>query len=207
MAKPRRQPQTAPVPPQKEVVPPARLHPVLLAVALGLLVIGARWYVIGNYGTDVPWMDQWDAEAQGLYVPSQAGTLSLHDWFAPHNEHRIFFTRALALGLFWGNGQWDPRLEAVANAAKHGQARNVGIALETDGAGWRLVVRDDGRGFVNGAGNSAGMGIRIMHYRARVIGATLNLQSSPGSGTHVTCVSQPPDAESRLARDPARQSH
>src|SRR5215471_8184894 len=113
MPKPRRQPQTAPVQPQKEVVPPARLHAVLLAVALGLLIIGARWYLIGTYGTDVPWMDQWDAEGQGLYLPSHAGTLSLHDLFAPHNEHRIFFTRVVALGLLWINGQWDPRLQCA----------------------------------------------------------------------------------------------
>jgi len=32
------------------------------------------------------------------------------------------------------------------------------------------------------------MGIRIMQYRAGVIGATLNLRSTPGSGTDVTCV-------------------
>jgi signal transduction histidine kinase len=32
------------------------------------------------------------------------------------------------------------------------------------------------------------MGIRIMRYRARVIGATLDLKSQPGQGTQITCV-------------------
>jgi nitrate/nitrite-specific signal transduction histidine kinase len=32
------------------------------------------------------------------------------------------------------------------------------------------------------------MGIRIMQYRARVIGANLTLRSAPGSGTQLTCL-------------------
>ena len=76
------------------------LPPLLSAVALALLVVGARWWLIGNYSSDVPWLDQWDAEAQGLYQPTHVA------WFAPHNEHRIFFTRLLALGLLRANGQW-----------------------------------------------------------------------------------------------------
>ena len=34
-----------------------------------------------------------------------------------------------------------------------------------------------------------------MQYRARVIGATFNLQSRPGSGTHILCLFQPISAE------------
>jgi nitrate/nitrite-specific signal transduction histidine kinase len=38
------------------------------------------------------------------------------------------------------------------------------------------------------------MGIRIMRYRARVIGATLNLKSQPNQGTHITVqFNQKPD--------------
>ena len=92
------------------------LHPLLSTFALFLLVAGARWWLIGRYSTDVPWLDQWDAEAQGLYQPWHAGTLNIHSWFAPHNEHRIFFTRVLALGLLQLNRQWDPRLQMAVNA-------------------------------------------------------------------------------------------
>jgi hypothetical protein len=91
-------------------------HALLSALALLLLVAGARWWLIGRYSTDIPWLDQWDAEAQGLYQPWHAGTLTIQSWFAPHNEHRIFFTRVLALGLLWLNRQWDPRLQMVVNA-------------------------------------------------------------------------------------------
>ena len=91
-------------------------HALLSAFALVLLVAGARWWLIGRYGTDVPWLDQWDAEAQGLYQPWYAGTLHLQSWFAAHNEHRIVLTRVLSLGLLALNGQWDPRLQMVVNA-------------------------------------------------------------------------------------------
>ncbi|HEX4349915.1 MAG TPA: ATP-binding protein [Verrucomicrobiae bacterium] len=78
-------------------------------------------------------------------------------------------------------------LEAVANASKHGSARNVVIYLEPAGDRFQIRVQDDGIGFSRPTSGHTGMGIRIMHYRARVIGATLLLHSQPGSGTSVVC--------------------
>jgi len=86
-------------------------------------------------------------------------------------------------------------LEAVANASKHGSAGNVTIHLKPVGKRYRLNVQDDGVGFSPPAGGQTGMGIRIMQYRARVIGATLNLRSQPGSGTCVTCLFVPVSAD------------
>jgi PAS domain S-box-containing protein len=79
-------------------------------------------------------------------------------------------------------------LEAVANACKHGQAKNILIHLEAARDRHVLSVRDDGAGFSPGARAHAGMGVRIMHYRARVIGASLSLQSAPGEGTQLLCL-------------------
>lgn len=79
-------------------------------------------------------------------------------------------------------------LEAVANAARHGKARQVWIALSPAKDRYALSVRDDGTGFELPGTTLNGMGLRIMQHRARVIGATLNLQSEPGSGTAITCV-------------------
>jgi len=78
--------------------------------------------------------------------------------------------------------------EAMINAAKHGRARQVNITLAHQGERLVLTIQDDGSGFESPAGNSTGMGIRIMRYRARVIGATLDLTSRPGQGTQVACV-------------------
>ncbi len=79
-------------------------------------------------------------------------------------------------------------LEAVANAAKHSNAKNIAICLAAVKDHYALSVRDDGQGFAPGSQAQTGMGIRIMQYRARVIGATLTLRSTPGSGTDVTCM-------------------
>ncbi|HWX21169.1 MAG TPA: PAS domain S-box protein [Candidatus Binatia bacterium] len=87
-------------------------------------------------------------------------------------------------------------LEAVANASKHGGAANVVISLEPMADRYLLTVRDDGTGFSTDGKTQTGMGLRIMHYRARVIAATLNLQSRPGSGTTVSCLFLPISRES-----------
>ena len=77
--------------------------------------------------------------------------------------------------------------EAMLNAAKHGNATQINIALKSQGDRFVLTIQDNGAGFEPAAGHSTGMGIRIMRYRARVIGATLDLKSQAGQGTQVTC--------------------
>jgi PAS domain S-box-containing protein len=81
--------------------------------------------------------------------------------------------------------------EALLNAVRHGQASQVVISLGADGERWRLQVRDNGAGFELARIRRAGMGIRIMRYRARVIGATLDVSSQPGHGTIVVCKFSP----------------
>jgi len=81
--------------------------------------------------------------------------------------------------------------EALMNAAKHGKARNVVVDLQPSGRRWALMIRDDGVGFSTSFVSRTGMGIRIMHYRARVIGATLDLKSDGASGTQVSCLFSP----------------
>lgn len=78
--------------------------------------------------------------------------------------------------------------EAVLNAAKHGRADNIPISLTRANDRFILAVRDDGSGFELSDHGFRGMGIRIMRYRARVIGATLDLTSQPGQGTQISCV-------------------
>jgi two-component system CheB/CheR fusion protein len=96
-------------------------------------------------------------------------------------------------------------LEAVANAAKHGRAPHVWIRLRSTTGQCSLTVRDDGTGFVVGQTAAAGMGLRIMRYRARMIGSQLRVKSKPGSGTEVSCaVTLPTRPASRL--ESARQS-
>lgn len=104
-----------------------------LCLALWVTIVGARWWIIGKYASDVPWLDQWAAEAGELYTKFAAGSLSFSDWIAPYNEHRILFTRLLALGLLLLNGQWDPRLQMEVNAVIYaGVACWLFLALTRD---------------------------------------------------------------------------
>ena len=77
-------------------------------------------------------------------------------------------------------------LEALHNAVKHANARRVAIAIATDGQqGARISVTDDGAGFDPGAVGPGHLGLRTMAERAAVIGAGLDLVSSPRAGTRV----------------------
>jgi two-component system CheB/CheR fusion protein len=76
--------------------------------------------------------------------------------------------------------------EAVHNAVKHANARTVRIRLKADG-GLGLSVQDDGIGMPSGSPESHGLGLRIMHNRAAIIGAKLTLEPARPTGTVVTC--------------------
>ncbi|HTQ51852.1 MAG TPA: PAS domain-containing sensor histidine kinase [Candidatus Acidoferrales bacterium] len=75
--------------------------------------------------------------------------------------------------------------EAVSNAAKHGKATNIIIAVTRVRDHFTLCIQDNGSGFTKPTEGSTGMGIRIMRYRARMIGSTLDLKSRPNQGTQI----------------------
>jgi PAS domain S-box-containing protein len=77
--------------------------------------------------------------------------------------------------------------EAVTNAIKHGRARNITISLAVVKGGGVLTIRDDGCGFDVVPESQAGLGLRIMNYRAKMISGSLSVQSSLNGGTVVKC--------------------
>jgi len=86
--------------------------------ALFLVIVGAKLWIIQVYGSPLPFWDQWD-EAKQLFKPWLDGTLTWGALIAPHNEHRILFTRLLDLFVLQLNHQWDPLLQMVVNALLH----------------------------------------------------------------------------------------
>jgi PAS domain S-box-containing protein len=81
--------------------------------------------------------------------------------------------------------------EAVHNAVKHASATSIEIALERGAEGLTLSVCDDGRGFDEVSGNAsdpAGVGLRIMRYRAQLIGADFRAERAAWGGVGVRCV-------------------
>ncbi len=78
--------------------------------------------------------------------------------------------------------------EAVHNAVKHAEAKQISIRLAAVDGDTVLSVMDDGVGLPTEAGHEPkGMGLRIMQYRARVIGGTLEIRNNPDGGTIVSC--------------------
>jgi PAS domain S-box-containing protein len=76
--------------------------------------------------------------------------------------------------------------EAVTNASKHAKPTQISITLITNSQGLELRIEDDGLGLAPDRIHQ-GMGLSIMDYRARSIGATVSLSSNPGKGTTVSC--------------------
>lgn len=78
--------------------------------------------------------------------------------------------------------------EALSNAVRHGQARRVWITLECGRKQGRLCIEDDGAGFDPAAVPAGGgMGLRIMAYRASLIGAALEISRRHPRGMRVLC--------------------
>jgi PAS domain S-box-containing protein len=77
--------------------------------------------------------------------------------------------------------------EAINNAVKHGHCRNISVGLGAVDEEVILTVKDDGVGFAGGLESTTGMGLHIMSYRARMIGAALDIRRGAGGGTIVLC--------------------
>jgi signal transduction histidine kinase len=88
--------------------------------------------------------------------------------------------RDAALGLF------RIAQEALRNAVRHARATGVDLALEPEGSGVRLSIRDDGAGFDPAADRGrASLGLASMRERAELFGGRLDIRSSPGRGTTI----------------------
>lgn len=88
--------------------------------------------------------------------------------------------------------------EAVHNALVHACCSEILIRITVRGDGLEALVRDNGVGFDYGANSgSNGHGQKIMSYRALLIGASLDVTSSPGQGTSVRCRLPPSDLHPR----------
>jgi CheY-like chemotaxis protein len=77
--------------------------------------------------------------------------------------------------------------ESINNAIKHGKARRVTVLLVHRERELILRIKNDGIPFQAGREPTNRLGLRIMNYRAHLIGATLDIQPNGGSGTLVAC--------------------
>jgi signal transduction histidine kinase/DNA-binding NarL/FixJ family response regulator len=149
------------------------------------------------------------AAAETAFEETRRSVLGL----APSPLEGRSLEEALELEVAWGNrtGVADLRLvtagtpvalpadlahtlfriaqEALTNALRHAQPRSVRFGLVYGPAEVTLLVQDDGAGFdraeIERDGTLHSLGLRGMVERARLLGGTLELDSTPGWGTRV----------------------
>jgi signal transduction histidine kinase len=79
--------------------------------------------------------------------------------------------------------------EALNNAVRHSKASVITVRLAWEEGSMVAEVRDNGIGFeaAEAGADNEGMGIKILKYRASVLGAQLRISRAEGGGTLVSC--------------------
>jgi two-component system, NarL family, sensor histidine kinase UhpB len=99
-----------------------------------------------------------------------------------HCETKIAPLEANTIGQLYKITQ-----EAVTNAIKHAKAKNVEISVSNGSGHLLLSIRNDGAPFPPVVSSKSGIGLRIMSYRAQLIGAVLEVRPGEKGGAVVTC--------------------
>jgi signal transduction histidine kinase len=78
--------------------------------------------------------------------------------------------------------------EALNNIIKHSSATKAGLVLEVLPEKLYMDITDNGRGFKNEKIASTNLGLTIMRERAKLMGASISIESAPGKGTRITVI-------------------
>ena len=82
--------------------------------------------------------------------------------------------------------------EALTNAARHGHASRVDILLQVTRSTFSLCINDNGEGICLPTSPYSGMGLKIMKYRAGMIGAKFEIAPTEPHGTVVRITGEQP---------------
>lgn len=101
----------------------------LCYLAFANFLLGAKLWLIGRFGNQTPFWDQWGVEGDGLYKPFLNGSLKFADLFKPDCENHILTTRLIELAELALNGIWNPLLQMAVNSVLHIAAIAVLVLL------------------------------------------------------------------------------
>jgi len=100
--------------------------------------------------------------------------------------------------------------EAINNAIKHGKSERIVVALARNSNTISLAIKDNGVGLPRNPkaeSKSNGIGLRVMNYRAGMIGASLTIEAQRTGGTVVHCqLPAPEPTKAPPAKAPAVKS-
>jgi PAS domain S-box-containing protein len=108
--------------------------------------------------------------------------------FGVHVTTRLDFGEPLRLSETAAAHVYRIVQEALTNVVRHSDAREVVIHLKTSDSELHLRVDDDGKGFAQARPDRpGGLGLKIMRYRAQMLGGDLIIESTGDGGTSVRC--------------------
>jgi hypothetical protein len=91
----------------------------LACLGVFLLIFASKLLLIHFASSQIPFSDEWDAEAAGAIRPFLEGQFGVRNLFDHDNEHLIVFTRLLTILGLEISGYWDVVLPMILNAFLH----------------------------------------------------------------------------------------
>lgn len=127
-----------------------------------------------------------ELETNGLQAALQELTSSVSKLFnvkcrLESNQTVLIYDNAAAVHLY------RIAQEAVSNAIKHGKSTCIVVGLTWEKGMVKLTIEDNGSGLPEQVAQSRGMGLRVMNYRAGMIGASISFERPTDGGTRVVC--------------------
>ena len=151
-------------------------------------IIGLVNNAIENTRTLARGLSPVSAESGGLVAALRALATRASERYGVHVEFRDATSRPLRLNDVYATHLYRIAQEALTNVVRHSFASEVTICLDTVGDELQLRIDDNGRGFMQQREDSAlGLGLKMMRYRAQMLGGDLVLEPSAEGGASVRC--------------------
>ena len=128
------------------------------------------------------------AQSGGLTAALGALAARASQRYGVRVEFRDESTEPLELNETFATHLYRIAQEALTNVTRHSLASEVTICVEVIGDELHLRIDDNGRGFQQmPPENAAGLGLKMMRYRAQTLGGDLVLEASASGGASVRC--------------------
>jgi len=151
-------------------------------------IIGLVNNAIENTRTLARGLSPVSAERGGLMAALRALAARASERYGVHVEFSDTTARPLQMNDVYATHLYRIAQEALTNVVRHSFASEVSIFLETAGDELQLRIDDNGRGFAQKRPDGVhGLGLKMMRYRAQMLGGDLVLETSADGGVSVRC--------------------